>query len=233
MSETRRRFYRVQPNFKHNPSDYAFLNEDEALVDGRRVGPHAYHFSSHRHPIYYGNPEMRVKPRIIIARKNKPLDLYGFLPALFISSQAKDLLTALDPDAFEYNECETINRKGEQVTPYWMTAIVRYVEDFDRERSDFITVQEVSEPTDIDYGMAVWQINDLYMKPDLPDDHHAFRISHIGGLIVDQVMVAAVIQNKLKGFKFEPLQEPTPHELKTRAHFDIPQFWLAKVANHA
>jgi hypothetical protein len=233
MSETRRRFYRVQPNFKHNPSDYAFLNEDEALIDGRRVGPRAYHFASHRHPIYYGNPEMRERPKIKIARKNKPLDIYGFFPNLFISPHAKEVFAALDQDAFEYSECETINRKGEPVASYWMTAVIRYVEDFDRERSDFITVQEAFGPTDIDYGNAVREINDLYMKPDFPDDHHAFRLSHIGGLIFDEVMVAAVIQNKLKGFNFEPLQQPTPHELKTRAIFDIPQFWLAKVANTA
>jgi hypothetical protein len=233
MSETRRRFYCVHPNFKHNPSDYAFLNEDEAFIDGRQVGPRAYHFASHRNPIYYGNPEMRVKPKIKIARKNKPLDIYGFFPDIFISSQAKDVFTALDPEAFEYSECETINNKGEPVASYWMTAMVRYVEDFDRERSDFTTVQEVSEPTEIDYGSAVWQINDLYMKPDLPDDHHAFRVSHIGELIFDEVMVAEFLQNKLKGFVFSPLQPPTPHELKTRAHFDISQYWLAKVANTA
>ena len=233
MSETRRRFYRVQPDLRYNPSDFEFLNKDEALIDGRQVGPRAYHFASHRHPVYFGNPEMREKPRIKIARKNKPLDIYGFFPRLFISSQVKDLLTALDPDAFEYCECETINRKGEPVISYWMTAIIRYVEDFDRERSDFITMQEISEPKDIDYGMAVWRVNDLYMKPDFPNNHHAFRLSHIGGLIFDEVMVAAVIQNKLKGFNFEPLQEPTPHELKKPAIFDISQYWLAKVANYA
>lgn len=233
MSETRRRFYRVQPNFKHNPSDYAFLNEDEALIDGRRVGPRAYHFASHRHPIYYGNPEMRERPKLFIALKRKPIDIYGFSDNIFVSSQAKSVLTGIDPDALEYSECDTINSKGEPVAPYWMTAVIRYVEDFDRERSDFITVQEAFGPTDVDYGKAVREINDLYMKADFPNSYHAFCISHIGGLIFDEVMVATVIQNKLKGFKFEPLQEPTPHELKTRAHFDISQYWLAKVANTA
>jgi hypothetical protein len=231
MSETRRRFYRVQPDFRYNPSDMEFLNEDEALIDGRRIGPRAYEFSSHRDPVYYGNPDMRVKPKIRIARKNKPIDIYGFFPELFISSQVKDLLTALDSDAFEYSECETINRKGEPVAPYWMTAIVRIVEDFDRERSDFTTVQEVSEPTDIDYGNAVWELYDLYMKPDFPANHHAFRLSHFGRLIFDEVMVAVFMQNKLRGFVFSPLQAPTPHELKTPAHFRISQYWLAKVVN--
>lgn len=59
MSETRRRFYRVQPNFKHNPSDYAFLNEDDVLLDGCPVGLRAYRFASHRHPVCYGNLEIR------------------------------------------------------------------------------------------------------------------------------------------------------------------------------
>jgi hypothetical protein len=230
----RRRFYKVGTDPMRNPSDYEVTNLEE-LFPGRSDGVawytggvRRYRLAGRDHESMYGLPDYKAKPKVFVAVKNKPLDVYGFLRRRVISSRAKRLLCDIDATAFDFVECETITRKSLSVEPYWVIDSARVVHDFDEERSVFELAKGEDGMTGEPYeGPHIANLHDLHMLPDFPADHHSFFLSrHPSFFIFGEAIVDAWCARKFSGADFEPLQHPTPAECKARPRGG--RYWWGK-----
>ena len=209
---------------------YDILNEPDiyprtaAMADGQPVLTRAgaRHFtlpdSPHKKP--FGLPKLLAKPRVFVARKNKPLDIYGFHKRRIVSTRAKQLLCEIDPTAFDFAECETVTRKGIEVEPYWMLDIARVVFEFDEARSVFETAKGVDGVTGEPYdGPHIASLHDIHMSPNLRSDFHAFSLARYSlHMVFDQTLADAWRAGRLSGAEFLPLQPPTPKERRGRGY---------------
>jgi len=227
----RKGYYQVSADMNRNPSDFRFTNEDDVFINGRRSGTHEHWIEGYPMPLSFGIPPMREKPKLVVGRKNKLLDAYG-LWDVYISRRAKELLCTIDPDAFEFAECDTVDRRGHRIDSYWMMRIIRVVERFDEEKSDFIThVQQNPEAQDRDTNFNISALNDIYMLPDLSENYHAFYfLKYQINFIFDDILVKAWKELRLSGWTFTPLQQPTKKEMKQRGSFYNSPYWLDRGA---
>jgi hypothetical protein len=228
----RRRWYLVNPDSLRNPSDYEVLNLED-LFPGRSDGAawytggaRRYKLAERDHESMYGLPDYKAKPKVFVALKNQPLDIYGFLWRRVISSRAKRLLCDIDPAAFDFVECETITRKNLSVESYWVMASARVVHDFDEKRSVFELAKGEDGMTGEPYeGPHFANVHDLHMLPDFPADHHSFFLSRYAGhFIFSEAIADAWREHKFTGAEFIPLQHPTPAEAKVRPPH-VPYWW--------
>ena len=214
MEETRKRYYTVSQDFRWDPSDYEFMNEADVLVHtmfpGAYItqGTHEHMFPGNIYPMCVGLPILREQPVIKVGVTKKPVDAYGLSRQFFVSTRAKLLLESIDPDGFEFVECRTIDRRGKPFEPYWMIAVDRAVEDFDRARSNFVTyAQRQQEIANSDDGeRRVVQLNDIYMPKGFNDSWHVFSINNVSPYIIfDEAIVDAWRLYKLDSWFFTPL----------------------------
>jgi Protein of unknown function (DUF1629) len=239
----RRRLYRVSSDLLRNPSDYQILNEQEfyPLTRSAQTGEEHLTFAGARrfrlpdraHDITFGLPALRAKPKVFVAMKNKPLDIYGFLTRRVVSTRAKNLLDELDPEAFDAVECETVTRRGVSVEPYWLIDIARLVDRFDEERSVFELAKGEDILTGEPYeGPHIANLYDIHLPANFPAEHRAFVFAkHLNHIIFDGVLVDAWRAHKFTGAEFEPLQHPTPAECKARPPH-VPYWWSKYKAFH-
>lgn len=232
----RKRYYFVEPDLTRNPSDFELLNTEELynltnpFPDGTRypirTGRYSFQLEGRRHPDSYGLPTMLTRPRLFVARRNKPLDAYGF-SELYVSSRARDLLRSVDPDAFEFAECETLSRRSIKVEPYWMVAIKRPVDGFDETRSVFDVARGFDGVTGEPFeGPHFAHLFDIHMRPDLPEDFHAFFFPRFQRTMVfDRTLVEAWKAARLSGWMFTPLQPPSPRERRANMYSPNFMYW--------
>lgn len=217
----RRRYYQLDSSFRHNPSDYDLLNPLEvypvtATLSGDTVpitaGPRKYVAWGSSTKSSYGLPALLAKPRVIVAHRNKPLDIYGFLTRRLVSSRARELLHAIDPEGFDFAECDTVTRGGRPIEPYWLMDVARLAPGFDKSRSVF----DIRHGEDGSTGEKYSRIGDLYdihMSPDLPADHHVFLLpEHSLHMVFDEVLADAWRAHGFLGASFQPMQPPTRRE---------------------
>jgi hypothetical protein len=226
----RRRFYIVDSDLRHNPSDCVFVNQDEALINARWQGRHAHPAPGYRLPYYVGVPELREKPKLVVgADRDELLDFYGF-DRNFISSRAKILLGEIDPDGFEFVECDTVDGNGRAIDPYWIMAVIRVAPGFDEARSSFITYKE-RNPGDpeADANPTIEQLNDIHMPEDFPAEAHAFRFARYRtSIIADGAIVDAWRAAGLIGAVFTPLQPPMEVDMADHLSFANYPYWTQK-----
>jgi Protein of unknown function (DUF1629) len=224
VDPTRKRFYLVDTDVHRSTTDLELLNENELLgpespsacksvrvfsckdVDGRDQ----YYSGT------FGLPKFYATPRIKVGSRNKLLDFYIRSGRKYVSPRAKTLLESIDPDAFDFVECDTITRHKVQIEPYWMLAVKRAVTEFDEERSVY-RERGGRDPRPVPANLAVTITNiyDIRMSPDMPDNYHAFYlIKYLRHFIFDEVIVDAWRAAKFNGLMFSPLQPPTTQELK-------------------
>ncbi|RYG36040.1 MAG: DUF1629 domain-containing protein [Burkholderiales bacterium] len=220
----RKRHYLVSQDFNRNPSDYEILNDADIYpanvhhADGTRhpVTAGARSFSLQGMvPTSYGLPKLRAKPKVFVALRNKPLDIYGFGTRRVVSDRAKSLLVEIDPTAFDFVKCDTITRKDFVVAPYWMVDIARAVDGIDEERSVFELAEGVDGITGQPYyGPHFHQLHDLHLSSDTPPEFHAMLLKQFRShMIFDEVIVDAWRALRFSGAAFLPLQPPTQSEI--------------------
>jgi hypothetical protein len=166
---------------------------------------------------------------VVAGTGRSALDYYDFGP-IFISSRAKELLSAIDPAAFEFAECETVDPKGKPAEPYWWMAVIRWVETFDEQRSHVAWYHD-GHPTDPEArnNPRIEDLNELRMPEGFPGEQHAFWIAPYRRTFVwDEALVDAWRARGLTGATFTPLQQPTPAELKDRFRFINAPYWTNK-----
>ncbi len=237
MEKERKRYYTVSQNFRWDPSDFKFVNEGDALVPSvvpdayETAGTHEFMFPGRSYPLCLGLPCLREQPILKVGVKRKPIDVYGFGKTFYIATRVKLLLENIDPDGFEFLECKTIDRRGQPFESYWMLAGIRAVEDFDRERSSFITLRELNPDTHPDDYKTVSQLNELYMPKEFNTSWHAFYINNVSvDFILDETIVDAWRGNKFNSWFFTPLQPPSKGEYKRDEYwyFNNRPYWAEK-----
>jgi hypothetical protein len=211
--ESRKRYYIFSPDLTVAHSDHAFVNQGEALIDGRSAGRHEHSVPGYMVPICTGVPPLRERPKLVLGAECEGLlDIYGFGPR-FVSGRAKAVLSEIDPEGFEFVECDTVDAEGNSLEPYWMTDAIRLVNGFDEGRSSFRRyVDQYPENAD-PLNLAIVALNDIRMSPELPESHHAFYFpSYQGYFIVDDILADAWREARLSGATLTPLQTPTQEE---------------------
>ena len=201
--QPRKRYYIFSQDFRTPFGELDFLNEAEVLVEGRLRGRREHDVRVYRTGFATGLPRLLGKPRIRVgAQPDTPQDLYGAKP-WFISGRAKALIDGIDPDGIDLAECDTFDRSGNRIAPYWMIDATRIVEEFDEARSSFETLNR---------GIVL--LNDIYMLADLPDGYHSFYFPRYGSyFIVDALFADSWRAAGLVGAVFTPLQPPTEFDL--------------------
>jgi hypothetical protein len=235
LDPDRWRYYIVERDILRATGDYALLNKDELVKNGRWLGhldirvdagtyPNGY-------PAYYGGwfglPDLCVKPQIKVGIRAKLLDVYGQGHNLwYVSTRTKFLLESIDAEAFEFFECETTSRRGAVVEPYWMMAVKRVVMEFDEDRSDIV---ERGGRSPLPEGMSIGisNINDFYPAADMSKDWHAFYLLKYDDLFIfDQAIVDCWRAEKFTGWMFSPLQPPTKKEARKSLLFKNPSYYF-------
>ena len=242
MEEIRKRYYTVSQNFRWKTSDYEFVNRGDVLVHtmfpGAYItqGAHEHMFPGNNNPMCVGLPILRGQPIIKVGITRQPIDAYEFGSHFFVSTRAKLLLESIDPDGFEFVECRTMDRKGKPFEPYWMMAVDRAIEDFDRARSNFVTyAQRHQETPDSDFGdRHVVQLNDIYMPKGFNGSWHVFSINNVSpDIVFDQAIVDAWRLNKFNSWFFTPLQQPIKGEYKPNdyGYFYNNPYWSERLGS--
>lgn len=225
----RKRYYLVQENRADTASGYSFTNEDQALVNGRLAGTHEHRVPGFAHPRLLGIPHLRAKPKLVIlgAARNAR-DYYATGPGpVFVSTRAKKLLEQVDPDAFEFAECEAVTRRKDRIEPYWWMAVIRMVETFDEERSKFVWYRDAfpSDPN-AQANPTMVRLYDIHMPRGFSEEYHAFWLGHYQlQAVFDDVLVDAWRKAGLTGALFTPLQPPAQAEFKDHNWFVNYPYW--------
>jgi len=236
--EHRRRFYTVEADLRRNPSDLEFVNQAEVLrhssVPGAyiRAGTHHHALDGLGAPLCFGLPELRGKPALIVGvdeDESDLLDIYG-LSERYVSPRAKELLCSIDPDAFEFAECATVDGAGRPFEPYWMMAVVRVVEQWDEARSKILWHRELfSDDPQQSQNPLIARLQDVYF-PSIAQDEHAFHLlRYPDDFIFDETLVTAWREAGLTGAFFTPLQPPTPEEAVEADHFYSYPYWSDRI----
>lgn len=228
----RKRYYLVQENRADTASGYSFANQEEALVDGRRVGHHEHRVPGSPHPVFVGIPRLREKPRLVILGKVQyARDYYsvGSRP-VFVSTRARELLERIDPGGFEFAECTAVTRRGDSLEPYWWMDVIRWVEKFDEARSHFEwTRDRFPEAPDARNNPTMFRVYDIHMPAGFPEEYHAFWLAHYRNQAVfDDVLVDAWREAGFTGARFTPLQPPTKVDFKDHLSFVNYPYWTDK-----
>jgi hypothetical protein len=228
----RKRYYLVSRHMVPESGGLTFTNEKEALVDGRTAGTHEHWEQGHAYPIFVGVPPFREKPRLVIGGSGPTaLDYYDFFKPIFISNRGKKLLEGIDPEGFEFAEFDTVNRRGKRIEPYWWMDVIRWVEKFDEERSDFRWYRDANPlAPDAHTNASASDLYDIHMPEGFPDEYHAFWFAHYRIKYVwDEVLVDAWRNAGLTGASFTPLQPPTEAEFKERFRFVNAPYWTNRM----
>ena len=230
FERSRKRYYHVHADFTRNPSDFELMNPLEAL--GTKFpfkgGAHECSMPGSSHPVRYGLPELLARPKLFVARQNKPLDAYGLSSILYVSSRAKELLSSIDKGAFEFVECETLSRRSVSIEPYWMVAIARPLVSFDEQKSIFEWAAGEDGVTGEPYvGPHIANFYDIHMPPGLHEDWHAFFfVKDVRQrMVFDQLLIEKWRSNKLSGWTFAPLQPPAPSERRATMAGEHFMYW--------
>lgn len=232
----RRRLYKVSSDLLRNPSDYQILNKQDFYPLARSVetgewqvtyaGARTFRMPGFAHERTFGLPILRSKPKVFVAMKNEPLDIYGFLTRRVVSTRVKNFFDELDPEAFDAEECETVTRRGLSVEPYWLIDIARLVDRFDEERSVFELAKGEDGVNGEPYeGPHIANLHDIRLPAGFPAQYRAFVFAkHLNHMIFDGALVDAWRARKFSGAEFVPLQHPTPAECKARPPH-VPYWW--------
>ena len=211
-----RRFYVAEYcSTAHPLDDYKWLNLRDVVPGLGMPRTTRIETPYTRRPFFCGLPVLQGRPRVAVGLKSKePLDAYMPGGTKIISSRAKVLLEAIDPEAFEFSECDTETRRDRNVEDCWLCSVKRVVNEFDEENSNFKTNSHLRPD-----HQARHDIHEMYefKIPDLPEDIHAFYLSRFPRrMIFDDAIVDAWVSHGLTGMSFTPLQEPTDEEFKHR-----------------
>lgn len=118
-----------------------------------------------------------------------------------VSDRVRVVFEKLDPEAFVFQKVEIDCGESSWPGPdFWLVDILRTLDCIDEERS---VIRYQDTPGIKAYAALI----DVRMRPEVVGTAHAFRLAYATTkLIVDDVIVAALKAEKIRGFEFEPIQ---------------------------
>ncbi len=130
-------------------------------------------------------------------------DTSGLSATWLVSDRLKGLLKRIDPEAFVFQRAEVdYSNFPKPGTGYWFCYFMRELDCVDEEHS-------VIRYFDNAPGIKAYDaLLDVKMRPDVVGSAHAFRLKYDNSRsIVDDVIVAAIKAEKIRGFEFKPIQK--------------------------
>lgn len=212
-------------------ASFEFMNEGEALIDGRSSGSHEVRPRGLNFVTHVGVPLVRETPRLKVGSRKRgkaPLDVYG---NVFFSDRCKQLLCKFLPDdSVETIECDAHDLKGKDVGPYWWIDFIRVLDAVDEERSVF--TRQIDNPfssgEEADQLLYL-DLQDIWFRPEIVGDAHIFRLSLATQFIIVDGHVADGIRSLGQtNIVLTPLQPPTPGERAEHWRFKNYPYWTNK-----
>lgn len=197
-----RKFYKLEPKFGlfgKAPTD--FINDAACAPPrgsrtGKYVGKHEFGVGI---VPYEETPVLKFRTEL---KRLPDIDFLGDI--MYFSDAARQVLSSVDPEAFEWLQVDSVQGKGvPSKAPYWFGDVIRILDCVDEEQSDIVYYDKVDwDPELVRYRRA----QHLVMKPDMPADHHIFRpAKQSGWIIVDDIFRNAVLSAKLLGADFKEI----------------------------
>jgi hypothetical protein len=242
---TRPRYYMVDTDVLRSTHDFDFVNEDIMWEQRHSVELGDYRVyrgkpsdvkvfagrDAEGYDCYYTGPShlpnaLPAKPILKVGLRNKPLDVYGSPKDLYVSNRAKQLLEGIDPNAFEFIECDAFTRGKVALEPYWIMNVIGLVQALDEAHSVFREVGGKAGPIPAGRAVGIMNLYEAYMLPEEVKDKHAFYLlKYKSHYIFDEVIVDAWRAAKFTGLRFSPLQPPTKKELKMPYYINSDYFY--------
>jgi hypothetical protein len=146
-------------------------------------------------------------PRIKFDRKGRrsallDADTSGLSATWLVSDRLKGLFERIDREAFVFQRAEVdYSNFPEPGAGYWFCYFMRELDCVDEEHSVIRYFDNVP-------GIKAYDaLLDIKMRPEVVGSAHAFRLKYDNSRsIVDDVIVAAVKVEKIRGFEFKPIQ---------------------------
>ena len=146
-------------------------------------------------------------PQIRFDRKRGRTTLRDAAPFMLrswlISGRLKTLLERLDPEAFVFQKVVVDYSNFPEPGPdYWLVYVMRTLDYVDEEHSVIFYQDDL--PGIKNYLGLI----DVKVRPEIVGDARAFRLTYADStLIVDDVIVAALNAEHVRGFEFKPIQK--------------------------
>ncbi len=156
------------------------------------------------HGLLFSEPPKIAFDRV--KRRRGPLtDIQAIMLGIWlVSDRVKTLFERIDPEGFVFVQAEVDYSNFDAPGPgFWFCDTTRLLDCVDEKRSKIICQEDIPWTNYITFI-------DVKMLPDAVGKAHAFRLEKSSLVqVVDDVLVDAVKAERLKGFHFIPLQQPS------------------------
>ncbi|MDE2377385.1 DUF1629 domain-containing protein [Bradyrhizobium sp.] len=190
----KRKFYEMGFNWRSKGS-CEFVNWNVL------IGPYAIHAPRSR-----GFSKFPEKPLLVVdKKKGLPPDMMQLDAYWLISDRMKLLLETVDPDGFDFLDCDVRLPDGKPGPGYWFCDVVRVVEAIDETRSRMNIGHHQKT------GIKFYHLGnaDLKFREDFPRDVHVFRDVLLDSYVFcDQELKDACKLASLRGLKFRDASKP-------------------------
>jgi hypothetical protein len=198
MTDGPRKYYALKPDFNvtSKAPGHQWLNRAEQMA-----GFYPYPDRPFRGIQFSKPPQIRfdTKQGRTTLRDAAPFTLSSWL----IAERLRVLFERLDPGAFVFQKVEVDYSNFPDPGPvYWLVYFMRMLDCVDEEHSVIVFQDDL--PGIKNYLGLI----DVRMRSDIVGAAHAFRLIYADStLIVDDIIVAALKAEQIRGFKFEPIQK--------------------------
>ncbi|CCE11611.1 conserved hypothetical protein [Bradyrhizobium sp. STM 3843] len=191
-----RNYYTLKPDFNVKAPGHQWLNRAEQMA-----GWYPYPDQPFRGIRFSKPPQIRFdrKRGRTTLRDAAPFTLSSWL----VTDRLKVLFERLDPEAFVFQKVDVDYSNFPEPGPdYWLVYFMRMLDCVDEEHS-IIAYQD-----DLPGIKNYLGLIDVRMRSDIVGAAHAFRLIYADStLIVDDIIVAALRAEQIRGFEFEPIQK--------------------------
>ncbi|MFA1723073.1 DUF1629 domain-containing protein [Xanthomonas campestris] len=187
-------FYTLMPDIRSNwkASGVIFENEKELLTPPRRI----------LRPAEGGFPPLRQTPRLgYDPKKGKmPRDLEGIFSGYWlVSERLKNVFESVDPQGFEFAECEFQLPDGSVGPTHYLCDVVRVLDALDEESSKLNI--EISDEFALGKYYNLLGGASMAFKKEVVGDSHIFRLPYSAKLVICDKTFFDAIRSAGIGFK--------------------------------
>jgi len=153
----------------------------------------------------YGFHDLPEKPQLVHDRRQgkMPRDLEALCGYMLVSERLKQLFEAVDPNGFEFVECDFTLADGSKGPQYYLGDVVRVINAVDERASNLRTYFERDHATGRDVKRYKLTGANLTFMEDIVAEARVFRTPHsIPFIFCDEVLKAACKNASITGTWF-------------------------------
>lgn len=142
-----------------------------------------------------------ISPRFVFGKKKGPMprDIEEYAGHWLVSDRLKAVLEQVDPEGFDFAECDIRLKDGARGPRYWLCDVLRVLDAVDEANSRLQLCNRSGEPKL--YGLA--GPHRLVFRTDVVGSAHSFRLKFsVSYVVVDDLIKTACQEAGIKGTKF-------------------------------